>query len=77
MKKLEIHTLGLLFEEVQLKNILTDGKTFPDCIPKDDLEKINLRYHQQKGSAGLHTAKIRFRKFRFTKSILNRLQKQC
>ena len=30
---LQIHSLGQLFEEVQLQNILGDGKTFPDCIP--------------------------------------------
>jgi len=48
MKKLEIHNLGALFEEVQLKNILADGKTFPDCLPKDDLEIINQLYLGQK-----------------------------
>jgi alpha,alpha-trehalase len=39
--RLQIHELGSLFEEVQLKNTLGDGKTFPDCIPKKPLEEIN------------------------------------
>lgn len=42
--KSQIHHLGLLFEEVQLKNILGDGKTFPDCLPKRSLEEINADY---------------------------------
>lgn len=46
----QIHELGELFEEVQLKNILGDGKTFPDCIPKRSLEEINVEYHSVKSS---------------------------
>ncbi len=42
--KLQIHQLGLLFEEAQMKNVLGDGKTFPDCIPKKNLEEINASY---------------------------------
>ncbi len=41
---LQIHELGSLFEEVQLQNILEDGKTFPDCLPKRNLEDINQDY---------------------------------
>lgn len=41
---MNIHHLGLLFEEVQLKNVLGDGKTFPDCIPKRSLEEISADY---------------------------------
>jgi alpha,alpha-trehalase len=48
MQNLQIHELGLLFEDVQLKNILGDGKTFPDCIPKRSLKEINLDYLQIK-----------------------------
>ncbi|HRG79660.1 MAG TPA: trehalase family glycosidase, partial [Cyclobacteriaceae bacterium] len=47
----QIHELGELFEEVQLQNILGDGKTFPDCIPKRSLEEINLDYLDQKDKA--------------------------
>jgi alpha,alpha-trehalase len=46
---LQIHQLGKLFEEVQLKNILGDGKTFPDCIPKKPLEKIQEEFLHQHG----------------------------
>ena len=52
MKKPQIHELGLLFEEVQLKNILGDGKTFPDCLPKRLLKEINKDYLNQRDSPG-------------------------
>jgi len=42
--KLDIHDLGKLFEEVQLTAVLSDGKTFPDCIPMQDLIEIKKRY---------------------------------
>jgi len=41
MKKLEIFELGQLFEEVQMKSLFRDGKTFPDCLPKKELSQIN------------------------------------
>jgi alpha,alpha-trehalase len=41
---MQIHELGKLFEVVQLQNILGDGKTFPDCIPKKALEEIQAEY---------------------------------
>lgn len=47
----QIHELGELFEEVQLQNILGDGKTFPDCISKRSLEEINQDYLHQKDKA--------------------------
>jgi alpha,alpha-trehalase len=40
----QIHELGRLFEDVQLQNILGDGKTFPDCIPKRIPEEILEAY---------------------------------
>ena len=52
MKKLEIHELGLLFEEVQMKSILPDGKTFPDCLPRRSLEVINSDYLKMQGDPG-------------------------
>ena len=52
MNKAEIHTLGALFQDVQLQNILGDGKTFPDCIPKKDLSTIPQLYQSVKGKAG-------------------------
>jgi len=48
MRKLEIFELGALFEEVQMKSIFPDGKTFPDCLPKKDLDTINQEYQQQR-----------------------------
>jgi alpha,alpha-trehalase len=47
---LQIHELGSLFEEVQLSNILGDGKTFPDCIPKRPLDEINQEYLASRNS---------------------------
>jgi len=41
---LQIHELGKLFEDVQLSNILGDGKTFPDCLPKRNLSEIQHDY---------------------------------
>lgn len=48
MKYVQIHELGPLFEEVQLKNILGDGKTFPDCSSKRVLAAISSDYQRQK-----------------------------
>lgn len=56
--KLEIQNLDPLFRDVQLKNILTDGKTFPDCLPKGDLEKINQLYRDQKDLMGFDLQKF-------------------
>ena len=58
MKKPEIHTLGTLFEEVQFKNILADGKTFPDCITRNDLDTINEAYEIQKKEPGFDLRKF-------------------
>ena len=44
----QIHELGQLFEEVQLHNILGDGKTFPDCIPKSSTEEIVDAYELER-----------------------------
>ncbi len=54
----QIHELGQLFEEVQLQNILGDGKTFPDCIPKRSLEEINQDYLNQKDKANFELKKF-------------------
>jgi alpha,alpha-trehalase len=45
---MEIYELKDLFESVQLNNILSDGKTFPDCIPKVDLMTISNQFNQLK-----------------------------
>jgi alpha,alpha-trehalase len=54
----QIHELGQLFEEVQLQNILGDGKTFPDCIPKRSLEEIHQDYLNQKNQASFELKKF-------------------
>ncbi|HTH54526.1 MAG TPA: alpha,alpha-trehalase TreA [Cyclobacteriaceae bacterium] len=54
----QIHDLGELFEEVQLKNILGDGKTFPDCTPKRPLTEIDSEYHSIKNSSGFDLKKF-------------------
>lgn len=48
---MEIYELTELFAAVQLNNILPDGKTFPDCVPKLSLEKILDSYNQSKNDA--------------------------
>lgn len=45
-----IHQLGELFETVQMQAILPDGKTFPDCIPKYELDVIHEKYFNEKNS---------------------------
>ena len=40
---------GKLFEEVQLKRIFKDNKTFVDAIPRFSREVILEKYNQQKG----------------------------
>ncbi len=47
---MEIFQLGQLFEEVQLNNLLGDGKAFPDCLPKRPVEEINNDYLLKKES---------------------------
>jgi alpha,alpha-trehalase len=48
----QIHAMGELFEDVQMRNILGDGKTFPDCIPKRNLNEISKDYQLLKKSTG-------------------------
>lgn len=47
-----------LFKHVQLSQIFPDGKTFADCIPKYDLQKISKDYQQQKNTAGFDLKKF-------------------
>ena len=47
MAGLEIHELHPLFEDVQMQQVFTDGKTFVDCIPKYSVEEINLKYQAE------------------------------
>ena len=51
---MEIYELGHLFEAVQMNNILSDGKTFPDCLPKMSLESIQKAYENAKNTEGFN-----------------------
>ncbi len=51
---MQIHEMGELFEAVQNGNILGDGKTFPDCIPKRSLEEIVTEYNREKSGPGFN-----------------------
>jgi alpha,alpha-trehalase len=51
MNKPDVHTLGPLFHDVQQRNVLGDGKAFPDCIPKNDLTVIAKLYLSRKNQA--------------------------
>jgi len=45
-----IHQLKGLFPDVQMQQVFPDGKTFPDCLPKYPLDKIEKDYEAQKAS---------------------------
>ncbi len=51
---MQIFELGQLFEAVQMNNILSDGKTFPDCLPKFPLETIQENYEKAKDTEGFN-----------------------
>jgi alpha,alpha-trehalase len=55
---IQIHELGLLFEEVQVKNILGDGKSFPDCLPKRSLEEINNEFLRDRNALNFDLKKF-------------------
>jgi alpha,alpha-trehalase len=60
---LSIETLGELFEAVQFQNVLGDGKTFPDCIPKHDLHKIQKDYERERAASDFDLKKFVLRNF--------------
>lgn len=45
-----IYQLEELFAAVQMQQVFTDGKTFPDCLPKYPLEEIQAAYEAQKST---------------------------
>ncbi len=51
---MQIYELGELFEAVQMNNILSDGKTFPDCLPKKSLKIIRILYENQHDTEGFN-----------------------
>lgn len=54
----QIHELGELFEVAQLQNILGDGKTFPDCLPRRSLGEINNDFNRRKKEEGFDLRKF-------------------
>jgi alpha,alpha-trehalase len=58
MKEPQIYQFGQLFEDVQMANILGDGKTFPDCVPKRDLKEINADYLKNRSANGFDLKKF-------------------
>ena len=54
----QIHELGLLFQDVQMNNILGDGKAFPDCLPNRSLEQINRDFLRDRNSSAFDLAKF-------------------
>ena len=52
--KQQIYEIGGLFEDVQLNEILEDGKTFVDCINKYSLEEITKKYTTLRESPGFN-----------------------
>lgn len=52
MIQTEIQSLNRLFEDVQMKQVFPDGKTFVDCRPKIPIEEINQKYELEKDQPG-------------------------
>jgi len=50
----DIFSLGELFDQVQLQNIFSDGKTFVDCTPKSALSLIENSYQKLKDEPGFN-----------------------
>lgn len=44
---MQLHELSPLFEEVQMKQIFPDGKTFVDCVPNTDLQLLLSEYKER------------------------------
>jgi alpha,alpha-trehalase len=52
-----------LFEDIQLRQIFPDGKTFVDCTPKKDLQEILNAYKEQKGKDGFNLKEFVLKNF--------------
>lgn len=49
---------GELFQEVQLKHIFPDTKTFVDCVPKISAEEVMKLYHEKKNLSDFDLSKF-------------------
>jgi alpha,alpha-trehalase len=65
---MQIFELGQLFEDVQVSNLLGDGKTFPDCLPTRPLEEINADYLQKRKSSDFDLSKFVSENFELPKA---------
>jgi alpha,alpha-trehalase len=63
---MQIFELGPLFEAVQMNNILSDGKTFPDCLPKKSLKIIKILYENHQKSVEALNADSAEKEFNLT-----------
>ncbi len=50
----EIFSLGKLFEDVQMRNVFTDSKTFVDCTLNPEPATIQQLYEEQKNEPGFN-----------------------
>lgn len=55
---MEIHETGELFDAVQLKPVFPDSKTFPDCVPKRNIEAIQKEFLAKKETEGFNLKKF-------------------
>ena len=54
MTQKEIFQLDPLFNDVQMQPVFADGKTFVDCIPKEDTDVILEKYLEQKDTSSFN-----------------------
>ncbi len=57
------------FKEVQLKSVFPDGKTFVDCVPKQNFAKILELYEAESKKEGFDLAEFTTRHFEEPESI--------
>jgi alpha,alpha-trehalase len=53
----------ILLRDVQMNRVFPDGKTFPDCLPNGDPEKISEKYVREKDQPGFDLKKFVFENF--------------
>ncbi|MBC7874015.1 MAG: alpha,alpha-trehalase TreF [Ferruginibacter sp.] len=58
MNKEGIPDTSILFKDVQMQKVFADGKTFVDCLPKDDPEVIDASYIREKDMPGFNLEKF-------------------
>ena len=69
MASMEIFEMGELFERVQMEQVYVDGKTFPDCLPKKEIESIVIAYDTRKAKPGFDLSEFVHENFTEPKAI--------